>query len=461
MTQVNPSDWWQREKQTRLLRVLLFLLVLLLLIAFFYYINSQGRIGIVNGVDFDTANYIAFVRQEDDGSFGLYAIRADGSDNIRHLTPSSDRSNKAHPSWTADGKALVYASNLKDGRTTQLYLLGSGGPRQLTYGTGNKFSPVVSPDGRLVLFITQGAVKTVTITGTDVTQVMPPPIHSNEGSDTDPSQGIEFAGPFLSAAFAPDSVGIAGIQDVSNENIAGDPKRPLYVDQQVAVIPLGAEQAKPLDRGHEVSIAWEPNGKRLACGYTEFPMMDTSGNLIDANGRPIVEKIKSGAQSQRQKGYPISGIRIWTFYGSNSRLLQKYEIKNLFAGVGYSIEPKNLAWSPDGTKMAFEGWRLKGEGERELVGIVVMDVPPIQDSGMTGARIDPQNVDKMVYMVSADKDGKPQNPRWSPDGMRLLYEKVRPDGRRDLWIINSDHTNPINLTKGKGDNMDAVWSPAK
>jgi Tol biopolymer transport system component len=63
-------------------------------------------------------------------------------------------------------------------------------------------------------------------------------------------------------------------------------------------------------------------------------------------------------------------------------------------------------------------------------------------------------------MVPVGPLGLPQNPRYSPDGSRLLYELQRPDGKHDLWIINADGTNQINLTKGQGDNMDGSWSPA-
>jgi Tol biopolymer transport system component len=51
-------------------------------------------------------------------------------------------------------------------------------------------------------------------------------------------------------------------------------------------------------------------------------------------------------------------------------------------------------------------------------------------------------------------------PRWSPDGSRLLYELILPNGKHDLCVINKDFTNPINLTKGVGDNTQGVWSPA-
>ena len=459
MTQVKTNDWWERERQRFLKRILICLVLILLLIGYFWYINSQGRIGYVNGVNFPTANYIAFVRHEADGSAAIYAIRADGSD-LRRLTTGNDPSNKEHPSWTPDGKALVFSSNMKDLRTTQLYIMGGGAPVQLTYGSGNKFSPVVSPNGKTVAFTTQGVVKTVSITGTDVTQVMPLPRAGNE-ADGGTAMVLETEmGPYLSAAFGPDGATLAGVQDISNtiiqarEEDSTDPKnkpRALPVDQQVVVLPGNAN--KPFTgvaQGHEVSMSWEPNGTRLACSYTELPMVDDKGHPVDLEGH----RLPNGSNP-----LPISGIQISTFVDN------KPARQPLYACLGYSVEPKNIAWSPDGSRLAFELWLLKSEGVRELAGIRVIEMGEVGKDA-TGAPVYeryktlPQDVPQLSLLVAASDEGKPQNPRWAPDGRRLVYEVRRRNGKRDLWTINVDGTNAINLTKGQGDNSDAAWAPA-
>jgi Tol biopolymer transport system component len=73
--------------------------------------------------------------------------------------------------------------------------------------------------------------------------------------------------------------------------------------------------------------------------------------------------------------------------------------------------------------------------------------------------VSPEMADSIKCDVPAGPEGLPQNPRWSPDGSRLLYEMQRPDGKHDLWVINSDGTNRLNLTKGQGDKTDGAWSP--
>lgn len=423
-------DWWQREKQTRQKRVLLFLIVLLSLIVYFYYISVNGRIGVASGINFDSSNYIAFVREtseKHDGrtnvKLGLYAVRNDGT-GLKRLTESTDSSDKASPSWTADGKNVLYVSNLKDVKLRQIYILGDGPPKQLTYGAGAKDYPMASMDKKRIAFVAQGAIKTVNMNGTEVLQEIPRPRSGGTESDSPVQQAADPEGGFLGVGMASDGIGIGGVLALSSESISLMSGAIPVGDQMAEAVPNGASKAFLLDTGHEVSLCWEPKGKRLATSFTELPKKDPQGNL-----------------------HFLHGINIWTFDN-----LQKPTAQSLFTGVDFTIEPKNIAWSADGTKMAFEGWRFLSEGHRELAGIAVI---AITDQGLV---VTADNLDAVKYMIDTT-NGKPSHPKWSPDGTQLLYEMTRPDGGSDLWVINSDGTSPINLTKGEGSNTQAAWSP--
>ena len=432
-TQALP-DWWEREKRRRQLRILLFLTVVLGLIGHHYWVSYVGIVQ-VDGIHFDSTNYIAFIRQEErprqnkkgtDTVITLYAIRADGS-GLQALTRADDNSNKSAPAWTSDGKKILYASNKNDSRATQIYLLGEGEPKQLIYGTGNKFSPVQSPGSdSKVAFVTQGAIKTVNLNGTEVEQQIPTPHRDHESGETETPEAIEPQGPFLNALFSSDGKGIAGVQDISGDEHHISPTSTTLGDQVARVLPPGATKAHVLDMGREVSLAWEPTGSRLACAFAELQVEENKQTIL------------------------VSGIRVWSFEKPN-----KPVSKMLFASKGFSLVPKNISWSVDGSKIAFEGWLLKGEGIRELGGLVVIDAKSEAFS------VDANNVNAVRFMVAATANGKPQHPKWSPDGSRLLFEQTRPDGGNDLWIINADGTNLLNLTKGVGNNIEAVWAPSK
>ena len=429
--QPDLPDWWQREKQRRQTHLLLLLGLLIALIIFFYYLSHAGRTGLTGNLDFDTSNTIAFIRHNDKGEATLYDVRADGTD-LRPLTPSDDTSDKSSPAWSVDGTQIYYASNRDDRKKMQIYIRGASGVSQLTYGTGRKENPFPTPDGKRVGFLTLGAVKTVYSNGNDVDQILPPPrVEGNSGGEGGQPADAQLTGPYLTAAFASDGVGIAGVKELGTENsFQNDPRLVGLTngDQIVEVVPQGGKLFS-LFGGNAVSIAWEPNGKRLMVAFAE-------------SFQPIGGKLEL-----------VSGITLFSFPTPD-----KVEAQPLLTSVGRNIEPRNLVWSPDGKKIAYEAWLLTGEKERRLLGIRIDDIP---DKPLL---FRPQDAAQFQATLPAAKDGTPRAPRFSPDGSRVLFQVTRPNNKNDLFVINTDLTNianPFLLTKGEGDNTQAAWSPAK
>jgi TolB protein len=49
-------------------------------------------------------------------------------------------------------------------------------------------------------------------------------------------------------------------------------------------------------------------------------------------------------------------------------------------------------------------------------------------------------------------------PSWSPDGTRIAFTSHRA-GSADIWVMNADGSNPVQLTTNGADDVDPAWSP--
>ena len=101
---------------------------------------------------------------------------------------------------------------------------------------------------------------------------------------------------------------------------------------------------------------------------------------------------------------------------------------------GTSGRDHSPAWSPDGTKIAFNTFR-KGDGE-----IFVMN------GDGTGAK-------ELTFSFANDDD-----PAWSPDGSKIAFETQR-SGSVDVWTMKSDGGSQTRLTASTAFDGDPVWSP--
>lgn len=50
-------------------------------------------------------------------------------------------------------------------------------------------------------------------------------------------------------------------------------------------------------------------------------------------------------------------------------------------------------------------------------------------------------------------------PRWSPDGKRLAFAKRGTAGRFDIWVVNADGSEMLQITQHVGDEIEPAWSP--
>ena len=92
------------------------------------------------------------------------------------------------------------------------------------------------------------------------------------------------------------------------------------------------------------------------------------------------------------------------------------------------------AWSPDGTKMAFQSDRT---GSPEIF---------VMNADGSGA----------IQLTSSS--GGNFRPAWSPDGNRIAFTSRR-DGNGEICVMSSDGTGLVNLTNHAAEDSDPTWSP--
>ena len=92
------------------------------------------------------------------------------------------------------------------------------------------------------------------------------------------------------------------------------------------------------------------------------------------------------------------------------------------------------AWSPDGCKIAFASDR-----DSEC-GIYVMDT-------------DGTNVIPLTSHTALDC-----NPKWSPDGSKITFQSDR-DGNSEIYVMNADGTNVTKLTSNTAEDRTPAWPP--
>ncbi len=409
-----------------------------LIVAYWNWKAHYGVIGRVDGFDFAPKDYIAFVRQDAAGHTNVFATKSDGTGE-KQLT--DDANSKSAVDWSPDGKQIVYCAEVSDEkyRAFQLFLLGKGDSRQLTHGTGSKSLPKWRADGRQIAYIVGGTLKVIDPNGDNAAQIYPPPHkggkQNEDGKDQDADETTKKpplstyqwspVGQMLACTqiFEGDDVQTMGSSDWWQKTDAQKKENePASIPEPETLLLLPGPDVDPISRRDTNSVAlsfgWFPDGERLAV-----------------------------AVSTRGGSHGIMIIRVDEQPSNDHQMA--------FVSKGNSLVAQNPVVSPDGSKIAVEMWKLDPSENRDLLGIAVLSTTP----GTTVGIFSPKEVATIDPYMKIK--GKATNPKWSPDGTRILFQVTSDAGKRDIFVANADGTNPLNLTKGKGDHFDASWAPVK
>jgi TolB protein len=127
----------------------------------------------------------------------------------------------------------------------------------------------------------------------------------------------------------------------------------------------------------------------------------------------------------------------------------------------------DLAWSPDGTRLAFRIEQAEGGGAPSTTsggggggggGQGREQSSTAEATGSSANRdIYVMNIDGTGLKRLTDHPGEDIEPTWSPDSTRIAFTSKR-DGNKEIYVMNADGTEQTRLTFEPSDDLHPDWS---
>jgi Tol biopolymer transport system component len=303
------------------------------------------------------------------------------------------------PVWSPDGRRIAFVSR-RDGKA--LYVMNADGSGlRIVARVERLATPAWSPDGREIAFERNGQVYVMNADGSAQRRL------TRRGS---------------APAWSPDGRRIAFV-------ITGK----LYV---VNADGSGHRTLTRLGRdGGVASLAWSPDGRKLLflvehssaprCGYcTRLWVLNADGSGLRDLTRNLGGSWGPGAGPASDPvwspdGKMLAFVRLNTRHGVYVINADGSAVRNLTPkprGAAYAAP----AWSPDGQKITFAGER---DGNSEIY---------LMNADGSGQR-------SLTSDLAYDGD-----PAWSPDGRKITFVSNR-DGRYAVYVMNADGSGQRSL----------------
>jgi Tol biopolymer transport system component len=306
----------------------------------------------------------------------------------------------------SSSQSLIVFSSDRDGNS-EVYTVDpvTGNERNLTGSIGDEFAPTLSPDGKLVAFLSSS--------GEDVG------IEVIESSGEGRQPLTAGPGRYGSHQWAPDGSRLAYIR----AEIGGRPA--IYVG--------GIEGKPPLllttIRADEVS-SWSPNGKSVAFSVREGEEQGVYiRNPDGVNEFRLTETSDSGPiWSPDSKRFAFISVRdgnpeiyVMNVDGTEQRRLTETDAPEY-----------DLSWSPNGKFLMFV------TGLDSLAEIYITDP------------------DAPGHIRLTHNEVRDDQPVWSPNGKQIAFVSYL-DGDAEIFLMGSDGGEQTRLTNNEGDDINPSW----
>ena len=247
----------------------------------------------------DAQARIAFASDRD-GNWEIYVMDVDGG-NPRNLT--NDRNDDRDPSWSPDGKRIVFFSNrdghVIDGRpTSDIYVMDAdgGNPQNLTNDRNDDRFPSWSPDGKRIAFVSDrdGPPRYFDIYVMDADGGNLQRLTSDPRDDRNPS-------------WSPD-----GERIVFGARREGHFETKFAVTYEIYVMDAdgGNQQRLTENRKNDWEPSWSPNGERIAfASDRKGDLVNIEIYVMDADGGNQ-QRLTENRKNDWQPSWSLDGERI-------------------------------------------------------------------------------------------------------------------------------------------------------
>jgi TolB protein len=221
---------------------------------------------------------------------------------------------------------------------------------------------------------------------------------------------------------------------------------------------------------------WSPDGRRLAFdGRFYRTLFDFDIGVMNADGTGV-RRITRGPERDISAAWSPAGR--WIAF---SRLKAEGGIPDLWLvrpdGKGAHLLVRQAsfpAWSPDGSRVVFDApggiWaaRPDGSGRKKLVTGNVGELSWSPD-GRRLAYTNWSHGPPEIYVANSDGSDPRRltrnavddfGARWSPDGSRIVFTHG-PDGAHQVYVMNADGTGKRNLSRNRFDEWATDWRPKR
>ena len=225
--------------------------------------------------------------------------------------------------------------------------------------------------------------------------------------------------------------------------------------------------------------SWSPDGSKIAFesnrdGNGEIYVMNSDGsNVQRLTNNTAVDWYPSWSPDGSKIAFVSYRNGNYEIYVMNSDGSGQTNLTN------HPNHDESPSWSPDGSKIAFESNRdanqeiyvinTDGSGQTRLTNNGDHDKHPSWSPDGTKIAFssdrDGTTLNYEIYTINPDGSGLirltdaigwDEYPSWSPDGSKITFSSGR-DGNSEIYIMNADGTDPINLTKNGSLNTRPVW----